>query len=98
MGSLSRQLPLPGATDELIFFRLGLGSDEREQRGAIRRGNQNKAAMLSKLVINDQTESKLVQVESQASILIANEDRNMVKTEVGVFSIQANRRPVRPRR
>ena len=40
--------------DELIFFRLGLGSDEREQRGPIWRLNQNKVAMLSKLVINDQ--------------------------------------------
>src|SRR5437016_10605588 len=88
---------LSRTTDELIFFRLGLGSDEREQRGAIRRANQNEAAMLPKLVINDQTESKLVQVKSQASILIANEDGDMVKTEVRVFSIQAKRRTVCPR-
>src|SRR5260370_26016577 len=86
---------LSRATDELIFFRLGLGSDERKQRGAIWRGNQNKAAMLPKVVINDQTESELVQVESKASILIANEDGNMMKTEVRDFSIQAKIRPVR---
>ena len=81
------------ATDELIFFRFRLGGDEREQRGTIRRGNQNKAGLLPKVVINDQTESKLVQVESKASILVANENGNMVKTEVRVFSVQAKRSP-----
>jgi hypothetical protein len=85
---------ISGPADELIFLRLGLGRDERKQRGAIWRGNQNEAAMLSKVVIDDQTESKLVHVEPEASILVANEDSDVMKTEVGGLSIQVETGPV----
>ena len=39
-------------------------------------------------VVGDQTEPKLVQVESQASILIPNKHRHMMDTEVRLPSIQ----------
>jgi hypothetical protein len=41
------------------------------------------------LGINDQIEPKLVQVKSQAPILIANHDRNVVQAEMELLSIQA---------
>jgi hypothetical protein len=74
---------LPGLTDELVFFRVGPGSDERKQRGAIRRSYQYEAVMLSKTVISEEIEPKLVQVESQAPVPVANKDGHMVKSEVG---------------
>jgi len=39
--------------------------------------------------IEGQLESKLIQVESEASILISNENIDSVNTEVGVLSIEA---------
>jgi len=84
-----------GLTDELILLRARPGRDARDERRPIRRGKHYEAAMLSKVVINDQTETKLVHVESQASILIADEDGDMMNTEVGVLSVQAKGGPVR---
>jgi hypothetical protein len=65
----------------------------------IRRGRGNGYPTLvgSIAVIGDQTEPKLVHVESQVSILITNKDRHMLDTEVGRSSIQAKSRPVRPK-
>jgi len=50
--------------NELAFFRLGLGRDQRKHRAAIRRGNRYPAATGFGADIIDQTEYKLVQVES----------------------------------
>ena len=57
---LSNKNNLPGSTDELVFLRVGLGSDKRQDRGAIRRGNRDPATSAFKTVISDQAESKLV--------------------------------------
>jgi hypothetical protein len=69
---------LPGLTDELVFFRVRLGSDKRQDRRAIRRGNRHPATSAFKTMISDQAESKLPQIESQASILVPNEDGDML--------------------
>jgi hypothetical protein len=63
--------PLFRLTDELVFFRSGLGSDKRQRRAAIRSCNQDETAMLSGTICN-QPEPKLLEIESEASILIAN--------------------------
>ncbi len=68
-----------------MFRRIRFGSDERKKRGAVRRSNQNKATTLTIVVIHDQAKSKLVEVESKASILITDEDRNVMKAEVGCW-------------
>src|SRR5207245_6364798 len=80
---------LRGPPDELVLFRAGLGSYKREHGCAIGRGNRNPAVTGLKPGVADQTESKLVQVEPQAAILIANENGDVLKTEVGVLSVQA---------
>jgi hypothetical protein len=43
--------------------------------------------MLPEVVINLESESKLVHVESKASILIANENRDVVQAKVGLLLI-----------
>jgi hypothetical protein len=46
-------------------------------------------------VVGDQTEAKLVQVESQASILIPNKHRHAMDTKVKLPSIQAKSESIR---
>jgi hypothetical protein len=41
-------------------------------------------------VINFQSESKLVHVESKASILIANENRDVVQAKIGLLPIHVS--------
>jgi hypothetical protein len=86
---------LSGPANEPVFFTVWLGSDKRKERGAVRGCNCYPAASAFKVVINDYAESKLVPVESQASILIANEDGSTENTEVGVLSVQAHCEAVR---
>src|SRR5260370_32417575 len=83
--------------NELVFFGVGLRSNESKDRSAIRGSNRYPAITGFHAGINDQTEPKLVQVESQASILIANQDRNVVQTEMELLSSQAIDGLVRPR-
>jgi hypothetical protein len=52
------------SANELVFFGVGLGSHQRKDRGAIRRGNRHPAVTGFRAGIIDQNESQLVQVES----------------------------------
>jgi subtilase family serine protease len=85
---VSHKSNLGWPADEFVFSGVWLGSDKRKDRGAVRWSDGYPAFTGLKARIIDQTESKLVQVESQASILISNENFNRVKTEVGVLPIQ----------
>jgi hypothetical protein len=78
--------------------RTGLGTDKRKNRRAIRRGDGDPPVTGVKAVINDQPKSKLVHVESQTLILIANEHGNVLQTQVGVRSIHAKSGFVKPTR
>ena len=71
---------LRGPADELVLRGAGLGRDQREHRGAVGRGDGYPAAGL-KLGVEGQIESKLIQIESQASLLIANEDVDRVNAD-----------------
>jgi len=61
---LSNKHCLPRTTNQPIFRGIGFGSDQRKQRGAIRRRNKDEAATFTIVIIDDQAKSKLVQVES----------------------------------
>ncbi len=50
------------------------------------------------MLIHNQAETELVQVEAQASLLIANEDQDEVERDVGVLLVQAERKVVHPKR
>src|SRR6266581_2484605 len=66
---LSHKNHIPAPADELVFVGVGLGSNKRKDRDAIRRGNRYPAITRFITDINEQIEPKLIQVESQASIL-----------------------------
>src|SRR5215510_9842600 len=89
---------LPRTANKLIFFGVGGRSDERKDRVAVRRRDRYPAATAFKAVISDQTESELVQIESQALILVANENRGEKNAQVGRLAIQAHSCPFPPRR
>jgi hypothetical protein len=82
--------------NQIIFFRAWLRRDKRNNRAAIRRRHRYPAATAFKAVISNQVESKLIQVELQASILIANENRGEENAQVGRLAIQAQRGPIPP--
>ena len=81
---------LAGPADQPELLRAGFGSDKRKQGLPSWRGNQNEAAMFPEVVINLQAESKLVHVESKASILIANENRDVVQAKIGLLPIHVS--------
>ncbi len=93
---LSHKNDVRAPANELIFFGVGLRSNKRKDRGAIRRSNRCPAITGIQMGINDQVEPELVQVESQASILIADKDRNVVQAEMELLSIRAVGGLVRP--
>jgi len=79
---LSHKNDVPASTDELVFVGVGPGSNKRKDRDAIWRGNRYPAITGFITNVNEQIEPKLVQVESQASILIADQDRNVVQAKM----------------
>ena len=60
--------------------------DQREDRRPIRRRDCYPALAGRKLGVKSHLESKLVQVESQASILVSNENVDRMDTEVRFLS------------
>jgi len=48
-------------------------------------------------LIHHQPEAKLVNVESQASFLIANEDHDEMQAEIGILTVQAQKGSVNPK-
>lgn len=93
---LGQKNNLSGPVYELLFFRIGFGSHQRESCSAIRGSNSQPAIARRKDGITGQGESKLVQIELEASILIANENTDSVQTEVGIHSIRPETTPMRP--
>src|SRR5437762_8803902 len=87
---------LGGPADKLVFSGIGLRRNKREDRGAVWGRDGYPAFTGLETGVIDQTESELIQIEPQASILISNENLNGVKTKVGFFSVRANRRLFRP--
>jgi hypothetical protein len=84
---VSHKRNLRGPTDKLVFSGAGPGRDEREYGGAVRRRYGYPSFTGLEAGIIDQTESELVEVEPQASILISNENLDGVKTKVGFVSL-----------
>jgi hypothetical protein len=84
------------STDKLVVSGSRSRRYEREYRCAVRRrdGYPTLAGLKARVV--DQIEPELLQVESEASILISNENLNGVKPKVGIVSIYAKRRLAQP--
>src|SRR5580704_6166266 len=70
---------------ELIVFRAAFGSDEGENRTAIRRGHGHPASAKFKSGVGEHTESQLAYVELQTSIMVANEDGGLEDAKIGTL-------------
>ncbi len=79
---LGHKNDVSASADELVFVGVGAGRNKRKDGDAIRRGNRYPAIARFITDINEQIEPKLVEVESKASILIADPDRNVVQAEM----------------
>jgi hypothetical protein len=74
--------------DVLVVFRAPFGSDEGENRAAIRRSYGHPAAAKLEASVGQHTESQLVDVELQASIVVANEDGGLEDSKIGALRVQ----------
>ena len=74
--------------DEITLFGAGLRCDQGEDRGPVRRRDRHPALAGLKLGIKGQIESKLIQIEAKACLLISNIDVHRVDTEVRAMLIQ----------
>lgn len=83
-----------GPTDELVLIGFGLRRDQRQHRGAVRRGDRDPTITGLKLGVKSHLKSELIDEESQAFVLISNENLEGVDTQVASLSIQADTRQV----
>lgn len=74
--------------DKLVFSRIWLRRHERKDRGAVGWSDRYPSFTGLEAGIIDQTESKLVEIKPQASILISNKNLHRVKTEIGILTVR----------
>src|SRR6267154_6777996 len=86
---------LSRAADKLVFIGAGFRSNEREHSGAIGRSDGERIFDGRERDVKGQAESQLIQVESPASLFVANENGNGSEAEVGVVAIRVKTAPVR---
>jgi len=95
-----------GAPNPPVVFRIGFGCDEQEERRPIRRSNAQPAVPGRRSWsqtwprfephVEHHLESKLIPIELQALVLIANKDRDTVNAQIQVLPVQPKRGPFRP--
>src|ERR1700720_961402 len=86
---------LSRTADKLVFIGAGFWSNEREHSGAIGGSDGERIFDGRERDINGQAESQLIQVESPASLHVANENSNGSEAKVGVVAIRVKTAPVR---
>jgi len=70
------------AADQLVLVRVRVRGDESQNRCAVWRRDPYPALSLLRAQIEGETESELIDVETQALILIAHEDIDGMNAEV----------------
>src|SRR5215472_6852422 len=80
---------LRGTADELVFFRLRSRRDQRQYGGAVGRSYAHPALTGWNQDIKDHVEPKLVLVEAQASLQVANVNVDRLDAEVGAALLRA---------
>src|SRR5258708_7898456 len=86
---------LSRAADKLVFIGAGFRSNEREHSGAIGRSDGDRIFDGGERDVKGHAESQLIQVESAAALLVANENGNGSEAEVRVVAIRGKTAPVR---
>jgi len=74
---------LRGTANQLVLHGIGLGSDEREDGGAVGRRDGDQAFASLELDVVGEMEAELVEVEAEATVEIAHEDLRGMDAEVG---------------
>jgi len=83
------------AADKLVFMGADFRSNERQHSGAIGGSDGERIFGGRERNTKGQAESQLIQVESPAALLVANENGNGSEAEVGVVAIRVKTAPVR---
>ncbi len=86
---------LSRAADKLVFIGVGFRNNEREHSRAIRGSNGKRIFDGWERDIKGQAKSQLIQVESPASLFVANENGKGSEAEVGIVAIRVKTAPVR---
>ena len=76
------------------FLGVGLGGDQRKHGAAVRRGNRYPALTGSEANVTDQIEPKLVDIKSQALILVTDVDVDCVNAKVELARVHGESRLV----
>ena len=72
-----------GTADEFGFGSVGLGNDQSENGGAVRRSNSDEAIAGLELGVVGEMEAELVDEEADAAVVVADEDVDALDAEVG---------------
>ena len=82
--------------DEFVCFGVWLGGHEREIGSAVGRSDGDPAAARLNAGVENEVETKLVKVEREAALQVADVDSKGLKAKVGVLAVEANRGIVCP--
>ncbi len=85
------------ASDKLVYVGIGCRLGESDIRAAVRRPNLDPPPAVLENLVHKQPETELVQVETQTSLLITNEDHDEMQREIGILSVQAGKRAINPK-
>src|ERR1700722_2182975 len=86
------------AADEFVCVGVGGCEGEGDIRAAIRGRDFDPPAAGLECVIDHEAEAKLVHVETQTALLIADEDHDEVQAEIGLLPVKAQQRPIKTER
>lgn len=82
-----------GTANELVFVRVRHRSHQQKHGSAIGRSDSQRAVGRLQRGVRGQSESQLIQVESPAAILIANENGNASEADVVVLAMSGCHSP-----
>jgi hypothetical protein len=91
---LSDEDDLSVPANEHALLGVGLGSDQRKHGAPVRRRDRYPALTRSEANVADQTEPKLVHIESQALILVTDVDVDCVDAKVELSRVHGQSRLV----
>jgi hypothetical protein len=83
---------MSGPANQFVFLGIALGSNQRENCVAIRRCHGNPAACGFIALIHHEPESQLVDIKSQAPILVADKNIDAEEAKVRIPPIQTKAR------
>jgi len=87
---------VPPLADQRVILRFWWWRDQANPRRPIRWSNYDPAFVTLVSVIESNIEPKTIDKEPQASVLVPDEDQDLLQEQIGILSIQPNRWPDLP--